>query len=214
MELINPQKISRSTEQSYRNRLAQLCNGLLVSNTFDCVDTIIYNSSAGHYHKQPAQGSNQLKTDRYLYYLHSGLAHTYITDPVSKKIKITKIWTKGDMIVNMNTLIKGSVAEESTHMLEDGELVYISYESLRILSMQIPQMMNLFLHLQLEQQSSYHYYIDLLHLPGPKRLQAFLRKHPTLLQRINQDIIANYLRMSRSRLSKALKLNKTIHHGN
>lgn len=175
--------------------------------TNDFIESLIYNSKLEFYHKKEQIGNSDHNTDR-LYYIHSGIAHSFSYDQIKRKRVITNIWKKRDIIFDLNAFLNGVYKTEINEMLEEGEVISISFSALEQLLETFPNMVGFFLRLQNERELQYQYYQQLSRLNVTQKVMLFLKDHPSMIYRINNDIIALHLGMSRSRFSKAYALYK------
>ncbi|MET1056471.1 MAG: hypothetical protein ABWY16_14280 [Pedobacter sp.] len=213
MEILNPKNGILPSEKSFRKRLATLCKDLTDQEMDEAIQSLINNSTTQLYPKSGIAAPVNLDTGKYIFFVHTGIAYSFVNNPRDKKLVVQKIWIKDDIIFNLNTFLHGTIPIEHTQMLEDGQLISISYTSLRIIINELPQLMSLLLHLQAEGHLACQHFMSLINLSVIEKVRDFVRRHPTLVTRINQEIIASHLGMSRTTLSKALTLYKSTNNG-
>jgi len=148
------------------------------------------------------------RSDGNLLYLNTGIAHTFYRDNINDKPIITKIWKKHDIIFDLDNFLNCERRQESTQMLEDGELLSISYRNLKKLMKTYPNMVSFLLHLQAEKERQFIYYQHLLKLNVEEKVRIYLNDNPAMINRINNEYIAMHLGISRSRFSKAYSVYK------
>jgi CRP-like cAMP-binding protein len=213
MEILNHGNGIQPSEKSFRKRLSILCQDLTDQEMDEAIQSLINNGTTQFYPKSGRAATENLDTGKYIYFVHTGIAHSFVNAPHRKKLVVNTIWTKDDIIFNLNTFLHGTIPIEHTQMLEEGQLIAISYASLKVIINELPQLMSLLLHLQAERQLACQHFISLIHLSVIEKVRYFVRRHPTLVTRINQEIIAAHLGMSRTTLSKALTLYKSTNNG-
>jgi len=172
------------------------------------VEALIYNSKLMVVFKGQFIEEAGSAEDGNLFYLNTGIAHTFYYDSVSQKPIITKIWKKHDIIFDLNSFLNGGNRRESIQMLEDGELLSISYHNLKRLMDTFPNMVSFLLYLQVERERQYKYYQHLLRLNVEEKVRMYLNDNPAIINRINNEYIAMHLGISRSRFSKAYAVYK------
>jgi CRP-like cAMP-binding protein len=146
--------------------------------------------------------------DGNLYYLYSGIARSCYYGPDVDKPIISRIWKKHEVIFDVNCFLKSKNRNEAIQMLEDGELLSISYPSLKSLIETFPKTLSLLLFLQAENETYYKFYQHLLKQTVEERVRLYLNNNPTISSRINKDCIALHLGISRSKFSSAYTLYK------
>lgn len=160
---------------------------------------------------QHLEESNSFE-DGKLFYLYQGIAQSCHYTPFNNKLNVSRIWTKDEVIFDSNSLHNKQDRDESIQMLEDGELLCISYSKLKIFLTLFPNMIAFFLRIQTEREVHSKFYQILLKLSVKERVKLFIDRYPGIMARINNDYIALYLGIARGRLSKAynsLKNDKT-----
>lgn len=151
---------------------------------------------------QHLEESNSFE-DGKLFYLHQGIAQSCHYTPFNNKLNVSRIWTKEEVIFDSNSLHNEQDRKESIQMLEDGELLCISYSKLKVFLTLFPNMIALFLSIQTEREEHAKFYQTLLKLSVKERVKLFIDRYPGIMARINNDYIALYLGIARGRLSKA-----------
>jgi CRP-like cAMP-binding protein len=173
----------------------------------DFIASLIYNSRLEFYLKNEKLGNQEISQER-LYYIHTGIARTFYYDQITDKPVITNIWKKQDTIFDLNSFLNGPDKFEINEMLEEGEVISISFSALEKLLDTFPNMVSIFLQLQAERERLYKYYQRLSKLNVSQKVTVYLQDHPAMIHRINNDIIAAHLGVSRSRFSKAYAVYK------
>jgi CRP-like cAMP-binding protein len=143
--------------------------------------------------------------DGKLFYMYKGIARSLYYDPLNHKPVISRIWTKHDIIFDVNSFQNKADRLDSIRMLEDGELLCISYQRLNNFFEQFPKMVPCLLWLQAEREKHAQFYQHLLKLNVEERVRRYLNHYPGIISRISHDNIALHLGMNRSRLSLAYK---------
>ncbi|MDR6782331.1 CRP-like cAMP-binding protein [Pedobacter africanus] len=146
--------------------------------------------------------------DGKLFYLISGIARTVYYPTANDKPVIPRIWKKGEVIFDVNSFKNETERIESIQMLEEGEAITISYDSIKELLKDFPNMVSFLLCLQAERENYSRYYQRLLKLAAEESVAMYLQDNPGIEHRINKDIIALYLGISRSKFSSAYTLYK------
>ncbi|SDZ84541.1 Crp/Fnr family transcriptional regulator [Pedobacter hartonius] len=184
--------------------------GKYLSNAF--IESLIFNSKLMEVFKGEIIEHAGPCTDGNLLYINTGIAHTFYYDSISQKPLITKIWKKHDIIFDLGTFLNSENRKETIQMLEDGELLGISYDNLKKLLDTFPNMVSFLLHLQVERERQYKYYQHLLRLTVDEKVKLYLSDNPAIINRINNEYIAMHLGVSRSRFSKAYVAYKRGNH--
>lgn len=146
--------------------------------------------------------------DGKLIYMISGIARTYYDDPVNDKTIISRIWKKGEVILDIDSFQHEQERIEHIQMLEEGEILTISYTNLKLLLDRFPKMISFLLCLQAERERYSRLYQRLLIMSVEERVKLYLDKNPGIMSRVNNDYVATHLGMSRSRLSTAYAIYK------
>jgi CRP-like cAMP-binding protein len=208
MEILKKQNIRIHPDKMIKQRLAELCKEVSLTAVNDFTETFLVNCSLRYYLKNEVIGIETRHPNEYLYIIHSGIAHTFVTDPQTGKSITTHIWKKEDIIFDLKAYISGSKTAGTTSMLDDGYIISISYKSLRSLFARHPQMFLILSAIQylLIARLNQHNYLN--RLSANERVKSFLDDHPTMVHRVNKEVIANFLGISRSRFSKAFALYK------
>ena len=214
MEILNKKNRILPPEKSFSKRLTALFRNLPSSQVDEFVQRLIYNSTTEYYEKNSVVGAKISEQHKFMYFVYSGVAHSFIRHPKYKDQAITKkIWTKNKIIFDFNGYLNGTAATETTQMLEGGHLVSISSDSLRTLIHEHPKMMCFLTQLQTEHLLELQAQIELLKLPVMEKVTAFVKDHPSLIHRINNNVIATLLHTHRSRFSTAIKGYKISDNG-
>jgi len=152
-----------------------------------------------------AAKGTMLQTDaappRFLYFMRSGAAHLYFG---RGKRKVTT-WLAIDtyMITTIDSLTHAEDTRENIEMLEDGELLRISFEDLHRLYDEFHEIERLGRRLTT-------YYFGVMNrkmhrnyfLTAKERYDQLLEEHPEVAWRIPLGIIASYLGISQETLSR------------
>ncbi|SMC97133.1 Crp/Fnr family transcriptional regulator [Pedobacter africanus] len=147
--------------------------------------------------------------DGKLLYLVSGIARTVYFTPGTNKMVIPRIWKKGEVIFDAKSFKNETTRIESVQALEEGEAIIFTFKSLKLLMGDYSKKMAVFLLCLQEERESYAlYYQDLLKLSVDDKVERYLRDNPGIEHRINKDIIALYLDISRSKFSSAYAKHK------
>lgn len=194
-------------ERVVRTQLLSKCDKAATHFTNDFVESFVCLSQLQFYHKNDELGKMEDRQNQ-LYYINSGIAHTFYYSKNREKPVVTNIWTKDQTIFDLNTFLNGVEKQEITEMLEDGEILSIPFDALRQLLETYPLMVGFFLSLQAEREKQYKYYQSLLRLNVSQKVLLYLSDHPAMVHRVNNEIIAAHLGVSRSRFSKAYALYK------
>ncbi|SEA65303.1 Crp/Fnr family transcriptional regulator [Pedobacter hartonius] len=213
MKIINTENTKDRLERIIRREMLPRFNkdGVLFSDDF--IKALAYNSELVPVHKNELIQGPGLGMDFNLIYIKYGIASSFYYEPTANKTIITKIWKKHDIIFDLDDFLNGETRSESHQMLEDGELLAISYTSLRILLETFPNTVSFLLELQVERERQYKYYQHLLRLNVQEKVNTYLNDNPSIYNRINKEYIASHLGISRSRLSKATSLYKQGFNG-
>lgn len=169
----------------------------------DCIAQLISNSRLKPAIKDQFLEVGGTYEDGSLFYLYSGIARSCYYGPNVEKPIISRIWKKHEVMFDVNSFLNGENRTEAIQMLEDGEIVSISYSSLKCLFDTYPKMLSLLLYLQAENEKYNKFYQHLLKLSVEERVKLYLNHNPTICSRINKDCIALHLGISRSKFSSA-----------
>lgn len=156
---------------------------------------------------QHLEESNSFEDGR-LFYLHKGIARSYHYIALNDKLNVSRIWIKNDVIFDLNSYLNKSDRVDALQMLEEGEVLYISYGNLKTFVELYPNMIFLLLWIQIEQEKRCFFYHTFLNLNVDERVKIFLDRHPGIMPRINNDYIAAHLGINRSSLSIAYQAYK------
>ncbi|WP_316820095.1 hypothetical protein [Pedobacter gandavensis] len=176
--------------------------------TQECIAYIVANSKLKHISKDQYIEESGSYEDGHLHYLYSGIAHSFYYDQETDRNFVTRLWKKDDILFDVNSFVNYDDRKEEIQMLEDGEILSIGHYHLKSLLKYSPQLIALSTHLQIERETYNKFYQHLLKSTVEERLVLFLKHHPTIINRINKDFIAQHLNVSRSRLSTAYALYK------
>jgi CRP-like cAMP-binding protein len=138
-----------------------------------------------------------------LLFINHGIAQTFYWDVRLQKTIVSHIWRKSDIVFDLDRFLNAVPGKEETQMLEDGEVLFLSYNNLRSLLEGHPYLVSFLLNLQVERERQYKSLQHLLRLPVKDKVRSYLDDHPTIVDRINHEYIADHLGISRSRFSKA-----------
>lgn len=178
-------------------KLSPLCKDVpqLSKNIF--INSFISDCHFSYYLKNEVIEDLKPAPNNYLHFVASGIACTFRGDPKPKKKPVSNIWTRDNLIFDVNAFHYSSNAYQTSYMLEEGHILSISYTSFKKLIAKNPILTSIQQKMQIEHQLKLQKHNDLLQLSIPDRVIAFLNDHPTIVNRINQDILASYLGMSR-----------------
>ncbi len=145
------------------------------------------------------------KISKELFWIKRGTLRGYIeteTNPVTTWFAI-----EGDMVTSVTSFISQSPSNECIESLEDSQLYTISYSNLQKLY-SISLEMNIIGRLLIEQ-----YYINLekrvfllQYATAKERYDAFVERYPQLLLKIPLSIIASFLGITQSSLSRIRRI--------
>ncbi|WP_316748953.1 hypothetical protein [Pedobacter gandavensis] len=179
--------------------------------TQECIDFIISSSRLKQIKKEQYIEESGPYEGGYLHYLYSGIAHSFYYHEKTNKTFVTRLWKKDDIMFDVNSFVNCVDRKEEIQMLEDGEIISIGHFHLKSLLNNSPQLLTLSTYLQIERDAYSKFYQHMLKSNVEERLSLFLKHNPTIINRINNDFIAQHLNVSRSRLSTAYtqyKLNR------
>ncbi len=143
-------------------------------------------------------------------YLIKGCARVYYVD--ENGFEVDLLFAVEDWwISDLASFSQQQPAKLFIETIEDSELLLIDYKSKEALFKKVPKFERLF---RLMIQKAYETMMDRLianiSKPAPQRYQDFLKKYPTIPQRVPQHLIAAYLGVSPEFLSKIrTRLSKT-----
>jgi CRP-like cAMP-binding protein len=211
MEIIKAKDTTDRLESIIRREMLPKLNTAEVTFSDDFIQSLAYNSELVPVHRNEFIQGQGSEMDCNLIYINYGIAHTFYYDPIAEKPIITRIWKKHDIIFDLNHFLNGDIKREANQMLEDGEVLSISYASLRILLETFPNTVTFLLQLQAEREKQYKYYQRILRLSVQEKVSTYLNDNPSIFNRINKEYIASHLGISRSRFSKACSMyNKEV----
>jgi CRP-like cAMP-binding protein len=167
----------------------------------ECIEYLISNCKLKQVSKDQYVENNGSYEDGHLIFLFSGIAQSFYYDRETDKTFITRLWKKDDVIFDATSFTNNEDRKESIQMLEEGEFISIVYYHLKSILNRFPQLIALFSYLQIEREKYSRFYQHLLKSTVEERVNLFLQYNPTLIHRINKDVIALYLGMSRGRFS-------------
>jgi CRP-like cAMP-binding protein len=135
------------------------------------------------------------------YYLQSGFVMSYSF--VDGK-KITQgFWKSGQLFVSHKSFLEQIASRESLQLMEDSELLCISYESIQLLLMQHEEA-----HLIYQMLLNRHHdqcrerLLDMQRFNASERFERLLQQFPRIEEIIPQDAIASYLGVTPQSLSR------------
>lgn len=193
------ERLKRIIEQDLAPKLETLAGPL----TKECIEYITQNCRLKQVAKNQHIEESGPHEDGHLIYLCSGTAHSFYYDYEIDKTFSTRIWKKGSVMFNADSFVNNKHRIDNIQMLEDGELLSFDYYHLKALLQKFPDLYALFAYLQIERERYNQFYQHLLKQTVEERVNLFLKHYPALANRINQDAIALYLGISRSRFSTA-----------
>ncbi|ACU03864.1 Crp/Fnr family transcriptional regulator [Pedobacter heparinus] len=201
---------SRKTrlESILRNEIIPKLEAIMGPIKESCIETLMENCKLKAVIKDQYIEEGGSFEDGNMHYLHSGIARSCYYDPDIDKPIISRIWKKQEVMFDVNSFVNSGIRTEAIQMLEDGELISISYYSLKHILETYPKMLLLLLYLQAEREKHNKFYQHLLKLTVEERVRLYLNDNPTLCNRINKDCIALHLGISRSKFSSAYTLYK------
>lgn len=176
--------------------------------TQECKAYIISNSRIKQVNKDQYLEESGTYEAGHLHYIYSGIVQSFYYHEESDKTFVTRLWKKDDILFDVNSFVNRMDRLDNIQMLEDGEVISIGHYALKNLLNNSPQLLSLSTHLQIERETYNKFYQQLLKSSVEERLHLFLKHNPTIINRINKDLIAQHLNVSRSRLSTAYALYK------
>lgn len=141
----------------------------------------------------------------YVYFVAEGLLKLILEDSNGKEHILSfvmKDWWESDY----SAFYKGAKATMSLKCLEDSEVLCINLENLNSLCRELTKMDHFFLqkanggHIASQQRI-----LSLLNSNAEERYFQFIKRYPSLTQRISKTQIASYLGVSRETLSRLYK---------
>lgn len=148
-------------------------------------------------------GQNEINT--YNYFVLKGALKTYHTDADGNEHVVAfaiEEWWTGDLA----SFISQKPSDYSVKCLEETEVLQFSSNDMKYLMDTYPQFERFFrLLIQNAYVSAQKRIINNFSLPAKERYKIFIKKHPQLLQRIPQYLIASYLGITKEFLSKVRK---------
>ena len=137
------------------------------------------------------------ETSRHWYFIDSGLVHSFIES--DKGPETTWLVAEGEFIASAESFFLQKPSLETIETLEDCTLWRISYDDLRALQAQFPEIQLLSIKLTEMQVVEYGQRVRLLKThPAKKRYELFYKNFPHLRGRAKTDYLASYLGLSRT----------------
>ncbi len=191
------------TEGIIRNEIVPKMESIVGPIAKQCIELLIANSKCKPVTKEQFIETGGSFEDGSLYYLYSGIARSCYYGPDVEKPIISRIWKKHEVMFDLNSFLNSDYRTEAIQMLEDGEVLSLSYPVLKSLIDTFPKMLPLLLFLQAENEKHNKFYQHLLKQTVEERVRLYLDHNPTISSRINKDCIALHLGISRSKFSAA-----------
>lgn len=191
-----------------RNEIIPKLETIVGPITEECIELLIFNSKLTPVVKDQFVEVGGTFHDGSLYYLYSGIARSCYYGRNVEKPFISRIWKMHDVIFDVNSFLKIESRTEAIQMLEDGELLSISYTGLKCLIDISPKMLSLLLLLQADNEKYNKFYQHLLKLTVEERVRLYLDNNPIIKDRVTKECIAMHLGISRSKFSSAYALYK------
>ncbi|MEJ0055986.1 MAG: Crp/Fnr family transcriptional regulator [Bacteroidota bacterium] len=147
------------------------------------------------------------RTDGFAYFLNEGFAMSYTF--VDGKKRVESFWKAGQIMISSKSFFEQVPSTESIQLMENSELLCISYAGVMRLFERWPEANSLYRHIMIqcfEQiQDRVH---DLQQLTAEQRHQKLLETFPDIEQIISQDYIASYLGITPQSLSRIKRLRR------
>ena len=142
---------------------------------------------------------------KYGMFVASGCLRTYTIDNKGKEHILQfspEDWWTGDM----NSMVNDSPSQFFIDAVEDSEILLFDDASLQKLNKHIPEAAAMYeVALQKSLVATNQRVISSLTASAEERYNAFLKKYPSLIQRVPQHMIASYLGVSPETLSRIRK---------
>ena len=135
----------------------------------------------------------------------AGCLRTYTIDNKGKEHILQfspEDWWTGDM----NSFVNGVPSQSFIDALEDSEILLFDNAAIRKINEDIPELATMFqIGLQKSIAASNQRIIFSMSATAEERYNEFLKKYPSLIQRVPQHMIASYLGISPETLSRIRK---------
>ncbi|TKC62510.1 Crp/Fnr family transcriptional regulator [Pedobacter hiemivivus] len=174
----------------------------------ECIEYIILNSKLEHVAKDQFIQKNGSYVHGHLYFLYNGTAFGFYHNQRMDKTFATRLWQADEIIFDTNSFLNCEDRIENIQMLEDGELISINYDSLKVLLDKFPEVFALLPFLTIKFEKHSRFYQHLLKRTIKERISLFLDHDPTLINKISRDIIALYLGVPITSFNRAYALYK------
>ena len=142
---------------------------------------------------------------KYAMFVASGCLRTYTIDNKGKEHILQfspEDWWTGDM----NSFVNGVPSQSFIDALEDSEILLFDNAAIRKINEDIPELATMFqIGLQKSIAASNQRIIFSMSATAEERYNEFLKKYPSLIQRLPQHMIASYLGISPETLSRIRK---------
>jgi CRP-like cAMP-binding protein len=129
----------------------------------------------------------------YIYILNKGIIRNYICDKNNKEY-LFRIAAIGNFISSVKSFLKQTPSDFYIDVLEDAEVMQLSFENFELLTQGIPKMERYFRILISDQAIEFADRIkDNLTLTAEENYIKFTKKFPNLVNHITQKYIASYI---------------------
>ncbi|TCC99560.1 cyclic nucleotide-binding domain-containing protein [Pedobacter hiemivivus] len=207
MKAIENEPIVR-LEWLIREELVPKLENLDIYLTEECIEYIILNSKLEQVAKDQYIQKNGSYIHGHLYFLYTGIAFGFYHDQLTDRRFATRLWKANEIIFDTNSFLNCEDRIEDIQMLEDGELISINYNSLKVLLDKFPEVFALLPYLTIPFEKHSTFYQNMLKSNFKKRVSLFLQHNPTLINKISIDTIALYLNMPKSSFNRSYALYK------
>ncbi|TAI47000.1 Crp/Fnr family transcriptional regulator [Flagellimonas allohymeniacidonis] len=142
---------------------------------------------------------------KHIYLIHKGLARTFFYKH-GKDITV-HLASEGEVITAVDSIISLKKSRYNVELLEDSEVLSISYKTLQDLLSQYPEYEK-YVRLVLERMytEGADRIEEFLFYSAKERYENLIRTRPQLIQRVNLGHIASYLGMTQETLSRIRKM--------
>jgi CRP-like cAMP-binding protein len=137
----------------------------------------------------------------HFYFLKKGFAMGYTYRESLREVD--KFWKPGQIIVSIQSFIEQVPALENIQLMENSEVLCVSYADIQELFRQFPEATGLYRILVSHHMERMQRRVrDTLRLTALQRFEKLLRVFPSIEQTVTQESIASYLGISAQSLSR------------
>lgn len=152
----------------------------------------------------------EFQFSRQAYFMLKGFALSFFFRKGTRVI--SSFWNKDSIIVSPKSFFEQTPAVENIQLLEDSELLCISYESVQNILNEYPVIANFLSRAVVISHGHRNEkrIIEMVSLSAWERYRDLIKSYPDIEQKVSQEMIASYLGITPSSLSRMKKERKGL----